>query len=100
DDEIRHPPQVLKTDPTRLLNRPANDAAQHVAATFVRRRYPVPDQERHPAAVVGQDAMSLVRGLAVAVRDPALAGDPVHDRLVAAGVVDPYDSLDKRPPSS
>ena len=38
-----------------VLRGPADDAAQHVAAALVRRRDAVADEERHPAAVVGED---------------------------------------------
>ena len=40
-----------------MAHRPAHDAAQHIAAAFVRRQHPVGDQEGRSAQMVGDDAM-------------------------------------------
>ena len=84
----------LHADAQAVLRGAADDAAQHVAAALVRRRDAVADEERHPAAVVGEHAVRLRRVLRVAVRDAGLLRDPLHDRLVAVGVVDRRDVLD------
>ena len=72
DDDLGHPPEVGQADRSRLLDGAPDDAAQHVAAALVRRHDAVADEERHPAAVVGEDPVRLGRGLGVAVRDAAL----------------------------
>ena len=87
DDDVADPPELVQADRARLLDGPADDPAQHVAAALVRGRDAVGDEERHPAAVVGEDPVRLRRRLRVAELDAAL-GDPVHDRLVAVGLVD------------
>ena len=48
----------------------ADDAAQHVAALLVRRHHAVGDEERHRAAVLGEDPQ---RDVAVARREPPYA---------------------------
>ena len=88
DDDVADPPELVEADRARLLNGAADDPAQDVAAALVRRRDAVADEERHPAAVVGEHAMRLGRRRRVAERDAALGRDPVHDRLVAVGLVD------------
>jgi hypothetical protein len=58
----------LDVDAHTVLNRATDDASQHVAASLVRRRDAVADEEGHPAAVVGEDAVGLRRIDRVAVR--------------------------------
>ncbi len=96
DDDGRQSPDVREPDPLRLLHRSPDDAAQHVAATLVRRRDAVGHEERHAAAVVGEDAVRLRRGRRVAVRDAGLRGDPVHDLPVAVRVVHGHHVLEDR----
>ena len=60
---------VVQPDPLRLLHRAADDPSQDVPASLVRRRHAVPDEERHPTPVVGEDPMRLRRRRGVAVRD-------------------------------
>ena len=83
----------LHPDPQTMLHGTAHDAAQDVAAAFVRRRHTLDGDQRHPASVVGEDAVRLRRVLGRAIRDAGLLGDPVHDQLVAVGVVDRGDVL-------
>ena len=87
-DHVADPPELVEADRARLVDGAADDPAEHVAAALVRRRDAVADEERHPAAVVGEHAMGLRRRGRVAERDAALGRDPVHDRLVAVGLVD------------
>ncbi len=98
DDDVADPPQIVQPDRACLLDRAPDDPAQHVAAALVRRRDAVGDEERHPAAVVGEDTVRLRRRGRVAELDAALGCDPVHDRLVAVGLVDGAvrDVLDDR----
>ena len=84
--EIRH--RSSQPDRPRLLDRAPDDPAEDVAAALVRRGDAVADEEGHPAAVVGEDAVRLRRGLRLAEGDAALGGDPGHDRLVAVRLVD------------
>ena len=84
----------LHADAQPVLHRAADDPAQDIAAPLVRRRDAVGDEERHPAAVVGEHAMRLRRVGRVAVRDAGLRRDPLHDQLVAVRVVDRGDVLD------
>ena len=63
----------LHADAQAVLRRAADDPAQHVAAALVRRRDAVADEERHPAAVVGEHAVRFRRVLRVAVRDTGLS---------------------------
>ena len=79
-----------------LHDRAPDDPAQHVAAALVRRGDTVPDEERHPAAVVREHAMRLRRRGRVAVRHARLPGDPAHDALVAVRLVDGHDVLEDR----
>ncbi len=78
----------LHPDAQAVLRRAADDAAQDVAAPLVRRRDALGGDERHAAAVVGEHAVRLRRVVRGAVRDAGLLRDPVHDQLVAVGVVD------------
>ena len=78
----------LHPDPQAVLRRAPDDAPQDVAATLVRRRDALGDDERHPPAVVGEHAMRLRRVGRRAVRRARLLLDPVHDQPVAVGVVD------------
>ena len=71
-----------------VLRGAADDPAQHVAAALVRRRDALRDEEGHAAAVIREHAMRLRRVGALAVGDAGLLGDPLHDQLVAVGVVD------------
>ena len=87
---------VVEPDPLRLLDGAPDDPPQDVAATLVRRRDAVADEERHPTAVVGQDPVRLRRGRRVAVPDARLRGDPLHDPAVAVRVVDGHDVLEDR----
>ena len=56
-------------DPQPVLDGAADDPPQDVAAALVRGRDAVADEERHPAAVVGEHAVRLRRVGRVAVRD-------------------------------
>ena len=96
DDDVREPPEVFEADLARLLHGAADDPAQHVAATFVRGGDAVADEERHPAAVVGEHPMRFRRGLVSVPGDTALCLDPCHDRLVAVRLVDRADTLHDR----
>ncbi len=51
----------LHPDPQPVLRGAPDDAAQDVAAPLVRRRHALGGDERHPAAVVGEDAVRLRR---------------------------------------
>ena len=75
-------------DAKAVLDRAPDDAAQDVAAAQVRRRNALGGDERHAATVVGEHAVRLRRVVRGAVGDARLPGDPVHDQLVAVGVVD------------
>ncbi len=79
---------AVEADPAPLRHRAADHPSQDVAAALVRRRDAVADQEGHPASVVGQDAVCLRRLGGVAVGDAGLGRDPLHDQLIAVGVVD------------
>ena len=72
DDDGRQAVDVAETDPVRLMHGAPDHATQDVAATFVGRLNAVGDEERHPAAVVGEDPMRLRRVGRVAVRDAAI----------------------------
>ncbi len=96
DDHVCEPPEVVQADLARLLHGAANDPAQDVAAPLVRGRDAVADEERHPAAVVGEHPVRLRRGLVRVPSDPALGLDPGHDRLVAVRLVDGADALHDR----
>ena len=93
DDDTRQPVDVGEADPLRLVYGAANDATKYVPSPLVRGRDAVTDEERHPAAVVGEDSMRFRRSGRVAVRDARLVGDPPHDVLVAVGLVDRDDAL-------
>src|SRR5918994_147243 len=97
-DHVADPPEVVEPDRACLMDGAPHDPAEHVAATLIGGRDAVADEERHPAAVVGEDPVRLRRGVGVAVRHPALLRDPRHDRLVAVGLVDGAvrDVLDDR----
>ena len=45
----------------RVAHGAAHDAAEHIAAAFVRRQHAVGDQERRRAQMVGDDAMAELR---------------------------------------
>src|SRR5919109_1088334 len=92
-DDVRDAPEVVEADRARLLDSSADDAAQDVAAAFVRRDDAVADEKRHAAPVIREDAVGLRRFLRLAERHPALGRDPVHDRLVAVRLVDGDDAL-------
>jgi hypothetical protein len=98
DDDSREASEEgrVEPDPAAVLDRPANDPPQHVAATFVRRSDAVRDEERHGAAVVGEHAVSLRRDLGLPVPRPGLARDPAHDRLEAIRLVHGVDALEER----
>ena len=99
DDDVRQAPQVVEADRLRLLDGATDHPPEHVAAALVRRLDAVGDEKRHPAPMVGQDAVRLARPLGLAERDAALGRDPGHDRLVAVGLVDGADVLhDRRQP--
>src|SRR5918993_291494 len=97
-DHVADPPEVVEPDRACLMDGAPHDPAEHVAATLIGGRDAVADEERHPAAVVGEDPVRLRRGGGVAVRHPALLRDPRHDRLVAVGLVNGAvrDVLDDR----
>ncbi len=76
DDDARESVDVVEPDALRLLHGAPDDPAQHVAAPLVRRRHAVAHEERHPAAVVGEDPLRLRRRRRVAVGDARLGGDP------------------------
>ena len=86
----------MKTDALRLLHGAADDPAQDVPAPLVRRRDAVSDEERHPAAVVREDAMRPRRCRRVAVRDARLGRDPFHDLPVAVCLVHRANVLEDR----
>ena len=86
-DHVGQSPEVGQPDRLSLLDGAPDDAAQHVAAPLVRRHDAVADEERHPAAVVGEDAVRLRRARVSVPGDAALLLDPGHDRLVAVGLV-------------
>ena len=65
--------QGLEADPVAVLDRAPHDAAEDVAASLVGRRDAVADEERHAAAVVGEDAMRFRGGL---VRSPRRRRSP------------------------
>jgi hypothetical protein len=94
--DVGQPPQVVEPDLARLLHRAADDPAQDVPAPLVRGRDAVADEERHAAAVVGEHAVRLRRGLVGIPGDAALRLDPRHDRLVAVRLVDRADALHDR----
>ena len=96
DHRVREPREErrLHADAQPVLRGAADDPAQDVAAALVRRRHALGDDERHAAAVVGEHAVRLRRVGRLAVRETGLRGDPLHDQLVAVGVVDRRDVLD------
>ena len=96
DHDVGEPREIrrLEAHAPCLLDGAPHDPAHHVAAALVRGRHAVRGEEGHAAAVVGQDAMRLGRLGRVAVRDTRLRGDPLHDQLVAVGVVDGRNLLD------
>ena len=94
DDDGRQPVDVAQPDAPRLQHRTPDDPPQDVPATLVRGRHAVADEERHPAAVVGEDAVRLRRLRRVAVRDTGLGRDPVHDVPEPVGLVDGRDVLE------
>ena len=97
DDHVGEPGQeVTQADVVAVDDRAPNDPAQDVAATLVARPHAVGDHERHPTPVVGKDAVRLRGRLRLAVRDAALGRDPLHDRLVAVGLVDRENVLKNR----
>jgi len=71
-----------------VLRGAADDPPQDVAASFVRRGHALGGDEGHTAPVVGEDAVRFRRVLRLAVGDAGLLRDPLHDQLVAVGVVD------------
>src|SRR5581483_8185291 len=81
-------------DPEAVLDGAADDPAQHVAPPLVRGGDPLRDDERHPAAVVGEHPVGLRRVRRVPVGDAGGLGDPAHDPLVAVRVVDRGNALE------
>jgi hypothetical protein len=81
------------SDSQAVLDRAADDAAEHVAAALVRRDHALSGDERHAARVVGEHAVRLRRVGRVAVRGPGLLCDPSHDQLEPVGVEDRRDVL-------
>ncbi len=65
DDLLDEPRQEARgdADPPALLDRPAHDAAQDVAAILVGGHDAVGDEERHRARVVGEDPQRALVGL-------------------------------------
>ena len=61
DDDARQQVDGGQADPAGLDDRAPDQPAEDVAATLVRRRDPLRDEERHPAPVVGEDAVGLRR---------------------------------------
>ena len=94
-DDPAEPVDAVEPDPLAVLDGTADDAAADVAATLVRRRDAVGDQERHRAAVVGEHAVRLGRDRVAAVGHPGLGLDPVHDQPEAVGVEDRADVLEQ-----
>ena len=74
-DDVRVAPQEARLELERvaaLQDRAAHDPPQHVAAVLVRGHHAVGDQERHRAAVVGEDpqrAVDRVLGAVAAARE-------------------------------
>ena len=64
-----------RAEPVRVTDRPADDAAQHVAALLVARDDAVGDEEGHRAGVLGEDAERHV-GLGAGERAVGGAGEP------------------------
>ena len=55
--------ELLGAEQERVAHRAPDDAPQHVAALLVRRHHAVGDEERHRAAVLGEDAQrDVARG--------------------------------------
>src|SRR5579871_5246358 len=89
------PVGAVEADPLAVLDGATDDAPADVPAALVRRCDPVGDQERHRAAVVGEDAVCLRRDLALSVGDAGLLLDPVHDHAEAVAVEDRVDALEQ-----
>ena len=92
-DDTAEAVDVREPDALAVLYGAANDASADVAAPLVARPYPVGDQERHRAPVVGEDAVGLGRDrvaltVGTAIGDAGLGLDPVHDQPEAVGVKD------------
>ena len=96
DDDIRQAPELVEPDRLRLLNRAADHPPEDIAAALVRGLDAVGDEKRHATSVVGQYPVGLRRLLGLAEGDAALLCDPVHDRLVAVGLVHGANVLDDR----
>ncbi len=56
-----HEERVLDAEQPPVTHRPAQEAAQHVAAALVARDDAVGDEERHGPGVIGDDAQRGVR---------------------------------------
>ena len=75
-------------DPAALLDRPAHDAAQDVAAVLVGRHDAVGDEERQRPRVVGEDPQRALVG--VLLRELAAERHERHERV---GLEDRVDAL-------
>src|SRR5262249_34890083 len=73
DDDRRQPVDGVEPDAPRLHDGTADQASQEVPAPLVSRRDALGHEERHAAAVVGEDAMGLRRLDRGAVADARLA---------------------------
>ena len=60
-DDTAEPVDAVEADPLAVLDGATDDPAADVAASFVRRRHAVGDEEGHRAAVICEHAVSLGR---------------------------------------
>ena len=77
-----------------MQRRAADEPPQHVAASFVRRRDPVGDEERRGARMLGDHAHRNVARGVVAVLRPGERLDLPHERLEQIGLERVRDALE------
>ena len=96
-DEARHD-QLLGAEQVGVADGPAQDAAQHVAATLVRREHAVVDEHRPRAGVLGQDPQAEAVAVVVVAGEVLRAGERarlVDDRRQQVGLPHRVDALDQ-----
>ena len=86
----------LRTGPSRGEDGAANDAPQHVAATFVGGQHTVRHEHRHGATVVGNASDRNVGGLIGAVGNVERARRSVEERREKVGREDGLETVQDR----